>query len=87
MNLHGKSQLLLAPPLLAMTLASRASGDGVLQPYGETHTTCFSWAGFYYGVNAGAAWNDSPSIRFTGTGHRVSRIDVSSVSARSHLYD
>jgi outer membrane immunogenic protein len=67
MNLHRKSPL-LAPALLAMTLASQARADGVPQPYGATAAPCcFTWTGFYYGVNAGAAWNDSPDIRFTGT--------------------
>ena len=67
MNLHRKSPL-LASALLAMILASQARADSVPQPYGETPSACcFTWTGFYYGVNAGAAWNDSPDIRFTGT--------------------
>jgi outer membrane immunogenic protein len=67
MNLHRKSPL-LASTLLAMTLASQARADGIPQPYGQTPSACcFTWTGFYYGVNAGAAWNDSPDIRFTGT--------------------
>jgi outer membrane immunogenic protein len=67
MNLHRKSPL-LAPALLAMILASQARADGVPQPYGATAAACcFTWTGFYYGVYAGAAWNDSSDIRFTGT--------------------
>jgi outer membrane immunogenic protein len=51
-----------------MTLASQARADGVPQPYGATAAACcFTWTGLYYGVNAGAAWNDSPDIRFAGT--------------------
>jgi outer membrane immunogenic protein len=59
----------MALGVLAIILASRAYADGLPAPYREQPVgCCFMWSGFYYGVNAGAAWNDSHDIRFTDTG-------------------
>jgi len=60
-----KSKLLSVLALLATPLASAAHADGMPERYLEPRT--FSWTGFYFGLNGGAAWPDARSIRFTGT--------------------
>jgi outer membrane immunogenic protein len=58
----------MALGVLAIILASRAYADGLPAPYREPPVgCCFTWSGFYYGVNAGAAFNDSRDIHFSGT--------------------
>jgi outer membrane immunogenic protein len=64
----GKSRTLFASAFLVTAFASHAHADGVPGVYpASPPACCFTWSGFYYGVNAGAAWNNSPNIRFTGT--------------------
>jgi len=70
MNLNfpfGASPALLTA-LLFTALSLDAHADGLPEPYREPPASCcFTWSGFYYGVNAGAARNDSRDISFTGT--------------------
>jgi outer membrane immunogenic protein len=64
----GSLRTLFAAALLAAVFAQHARADGAPGAYGAPPAACcFSWSGFYYGVNAGAAWNESRNITFTGT--------------------
>jgi hypothetical protein len=54
--------------LLTPAFAGHSLGDAMLTGYsGRPVACCFTWTGFYFGVNGGAAWTDSHAIRFTGT--------------------
>lgn len=66
--LPNTSQTLFASALLTAIFASHAHADGVPGAYREPPAACcFTWSGFYYGVNAGAAFNDNRDIHFSGT--------------------
>jgi outer membrane immunogenic protein len=58
------SKLLCATALLTAAISSIAHADGLPERYMEPRT--FSWTGFYFGLNGGAAWPDTRTIRFTG---------------------
>ena len=59
---------LLISALLAPVIADHSYADGMPGGYsGPPAACCFTWTGFYFGVNGGGAWTDSHTIRFTGT--------------------
>jgi outer membrane immunogenic protein len=69
------SEHLLVTAILTIASASHSYADGVPGGYGGPPAACcFTWTGFYFGVNGGGAWTDSHSIRFTGTGGLGSEI-------------
>ena len=48
-------------------MADHSYADGIPGGYtGPPAPCCFTWTGFYFGVNGGGAWTDSHDIRFTG---------------------
>lgn len=57
----------LCMALLAAAVSSTAQADGLPEPYAEPASRAFTWTGVYFGLNAGAAWPDTHSIRFSGT--------------------
>src|SRR5262249_5913961 len=59
---------LLISALLAPVIADPSYADGMPGGYsGPPAACCFTWTGFYFGVNGGGAWTDSPTIRLAGT--------------------
>ena len=59
---------LLISALLVPAIADHSYADGMTGGYsGSPAACCFTWTGFYFGVNGGGAWTDSHTIRFTGT--------------------
>jgi outer membrane immunogenic protein len=67
MRQFSKSKLIYATALLATAISSNASADGFPERYAEPPAPAFTWTGFYFGLNAGAAWPDTHSVRFSGT--------------------
>jgi outer membrane immunogenic protein len=62
-----KLPTLFASGLLATLLAPSAHADGTPGAYsGPPTACCFTWSGFYYGVNAGAAWSNTHDVSFSG---------------------
>jgi outer membrane immunogenic protein len=54
--------------VLTPAFAGHSLGDGTPTDYGGRPTACcFTWTGFYFGVNGGGGWTDSHTIRFAGT--------------------
>ena len=62
------SEHLLVTATLAVAFAGHSYADGMPGGYGGPPAACcFTWTGFYFGVNGGGAWTDSQTIRFIGT--------------------
>jgi outer membrane immunogenic protein len=60
---------LLLSALLTPAFTGHSHGDGMPTDSAgrPAAACCFTWTGFYFGVNGGGAWTDSHTIRFTGT--------------------
>jgi outer membrane immunogenic protein len=65
--LANSSQSLFAAAFLVALFTCSAHADGIPEAYQPSAACCFSWSGFYFGANAGAAWSDSRDISFSGT--------------------
>jgi outer membrane immunogenic protein len=63
-----KPPILLIAAVLGAASVPQARADGQSAPNREAAgPCCFTWSGFYFGANAGAAWSSSHDLAFSGT--------------------